>query len=160
AHKRHVLSSPEADMITILRGPRAALARFGVPSDLTLRWDVSAEAPAWGALRAMTGQLRAALGDAAVQAALGGHDPKAPLVPLSLPPRALEVHLTAAQKRAREELAASKFAMLPWAQPRTSAVSRAWADAFAPLFEGRCALVIVPEVERADLSSLRAARVL
>jgi hypothetical protein len=145
-------------MITILRGPRAALARFGVPSDLTLRWDVSPEAPAWGALRAMIGQLRAALGDGPVQAAFGGHDPKAPLVALSLPLRALEVHLTPAQRRAREELAASRVAMLPWAQPRTSPVARAWAEAIAPLLGGRCALIIVPEVERVDLSSLRAAR--
>jgi hypothetical protein len=145
-------------MITILRGPRAALARFGVPSDLTLRWDVSAEAPAWGALRGMTAQLRAALGDAPVQAAFGGHDPKAPLVALSLPMRALETQLTPAQKRAREELAASKVALLPWAQPRTSPITRAWSEAFAPLFEGRCGLVILPEIDRADVSSLRSAR--
>src|SRR5262249_6874229 len=156
----HVLSPPDAVMITILRGPRAALARLGVPSDLTLRWDVSAEAPAWAALRAMTSQLRAALGDGAVQSAMGGHDTKAPIVLVSLALRALDVHLTPAQRRAREEAGAVRIATLPWAQPRRLPIARAWAEVFGPLFTGRRALIIVPEIDRADLSSLRAARAL
>ncbi len=147
-------------MITILRGPRATLARYGVPSDLTMRWDVGPDAPAWAAMRAMLGQLRLALGDVAVQGALGMHDKAAPLVMVSLALKHLEGQLTPAQRRARDEGSGLFVASLPGAQPRSTPVARSWAEALCTLIQGRRALIIVPEIDRVDLTSLRAARAL
>jgi hypothetical protein len=145
-------------MITILRGPRAALARYGVASDLTMRWDVPPDAPAWAGMRAITGQLRAALGEQTVQDVLLTGDVAAPGVAVSLALRPLEPSLSPTQKRARDGLSGMLLASFPAAHPRTNPVARAWADMMAKLVVGRRPLIIVPELERVDLTTLRAAR--
>ena len=123
-----------------------------------MRWDVPPDAPAWAGMRAVTNQLRSALGEAAVQEALSVGDAAAPLVGVSLGLKAIEPQLSAAQKRAREQIAGAALVALPAAHPRATPVARAWAEMFGKLTQGRCALIIVPELERVDLTSLRAAR--
>jgi hypothetical protein len=147
-------------MITILRGPRAAVARYGASSDLTTRWDVSAEPCAWGALRAMTAQLRVALGELAVERAFGGGGASAPVIALSLVWPQLEPQLTPSQRRAREEASGARILALPGVLPRTSPVVAAWAKVIGSVVVGRMPLIVMPELERADLSTLRAARAL
>lgn len=123
-----------------------------------MRWDVPPDGPAWAGMRAITGQLRAALGEHAVNEALFTGEGTAPAVGVSLGLRAIEPHLSAAQKQAREDISGARWTRLPAAHPRTTPVARAWAEAFGRLTAGRCALIIVPELERVDLTSLRAAR--
>ena len=136
--------------IIIHRGPG------GVPNDAaaaTFRWDVRSPVP-WGGLRSWTVQLRAVIGDHALDAAL---HPERSILSSAL--RGLGTHLTAPEQRARVIEGGLSAAELPIPFGRRRRQFDAWGALAAVALRGQEAVTIaVPEIGRLDLESLSAIR--
>ena len=144
-------------MITIVRGAGSKVAelindRANRLSETTVvfRWDVDPSlAPSWGAARSLIPQARAVIGNEAVERAI---DTQREMLSLVL--RGLEPRLSAKEREQRHQCSGLFLGSLPNVALRRRPLLVAWGEAIASLLHGQRAFLIIPLLQRVDLSSL------
>ncbi len=149
------VNSKTAARITILQGPLEMMLRhpamahpMETDSVYTLRTRPGFAVP-WEGARRLLAQLRVEMGDAPVANALA---PCRGMLSLVL--RELEESLTPQQRRERDRHSALYLAKLPLIEPSPRALAEEWAEALAPLFNGRRAVVVIPDCASLDRETL------
>ena len=148
-------------MITIVRGAGSKVAelindRANRVSETAavFRWDVDLSlAPSWGAARSLIAQARTVIGNEAVERAI---DTQRAMLSLVL--RGLEPRLSAEEREQRNQCSGLFLGSLPNVALRRRPLLVAWGEAIASLLLGQRAFLIIPLLQRVDLSSLATIR--
>src|SRR5215472_12145709 len=144
-------------MITIVRGAGSKVvelindrANRLSETAVVFRWDVDPSlTPSWGAARSLIPQARAVIGNEAVERAL---DTQRAMLSLVL--RGLEPRLSAEERQQRNQCSGLFLGSLPNVVLRRRPLLVAWGEAIASLLHGQRAFLIIPLLQRVDLSSL------